>query len=90
MHEPAPVVVDVHGPGFIVFPQHDVLEDVHTGHAKGRVWMVVIAVDGHLPVVKSFGEAGFAQDNSIIVAVAGDCQVVIGEDDVRVGRVGVK
>lgn len=85
MHEPGAVVVHVHGPGLVVLPQHHVLQDVATSDPEGRVGVVVVTIDGHLPVVHAAGESGVAHDHSVVVAVARHRQVVVGEDDVGVG-----
>lgn len=90
MHEPAAVVVHVHGPGLVVLAQHGILQDVDARHAEGRVGVVIVAVDGELPVVEPFGEARLAQHHPVVVAVAGDGQVVVGEDDVGVGGGGIE
>ena len=47
--------------------------------------MIVVPVDGHLPVVDTLGEANVPQDNAVILVVAGKCHVLVGEDDVLVG-----
>lgn len=90
MHEPGAVVVNVHGPGLVVLPQHHVLQDVTPGDPEGRVRVVVVAVDGHFPVMNAAGETGVAQDHPVVVAVARHRQVVVGEDDVRVSGGGVE
>lgn len=51
VHEPGAVVVHIHGPRLVILPQHHVFHGVDPGHAKGRVRVVVVAIDGHLPVV---------------------------------------
>lgn len=40
--------------------------------------------------MEPFGEASFAQHNPVVIAVAGNRQVVIREDDVGVSSAGVK
>ena len=90
MHEPRAIVVHLHGPGLVVLPQHHILQDVTPCDPEGRVRVVVIAIDCHLPVVHATGEGGVAHHHSVVVAVARHRQVVVGEDDVRVGGGGVK
>lgn len=90
VHEPGAVVVHVHGPRLVVLPQHHVLQDIGPGDAEGRVRVVVVAIHRHLPVVDASGEGGVSEDHPVVVAVARHRQVVVGEDDVRVGGGGVK
>lgn len=90
VHEPAPVIVHVHGPGLVVLAQHGILEDINACHAKGRVRVVIVTIDRELPVMEPFGKARFPQHNPVIVAVAGDSEVVIRKDDVSVGRGGIE
>ena len=85
VNEPASVAVNVHGPRLVVLPQHGILGRVQSCDAKGRVWMIVVPVDGHLPVVDTLGEANVPQDNAVILVVAGKCHVLVREDDVLVG-----
>lgn len=89
VHKPGAVVVHVHSPGLVVLPQHHILQDVGPSDPKGRVRVVVIAINGHFPVMNAAGESGITQDHPVIVAVARHRQIVVGEDDVRVsgGRV---
>ena len=89
MHEPGAVVVHVHGPGLVVLSQHHVLQHVAPSDPEGRVRVVVVAIDGHFPVMDAAGESGVTHDHPVVVAVARHRQVVVGEDDVRVsgGRV---
>lgn len=51
VHEPGAVVVHIHGPRLVIFTQHHVFHGVDPRHAKGRVRVVVIAIDADLPVV---------------------------------------
>jgi hypothetical protein len=78
MHEPAAVVVHVHGPGFVILAQHHVLDHAGPGHPKGGVWVVVIPVHMQLPVVYALGERSRAQHHPVIIAATGRCLVVIG------------
>lgn len=90
VHEPRPVVVHVHCPGLVVLPQHHILQDVPSGDPKRRVGVVVVSVDGHLPVVQPSGEGRVPHHHAVVVAVARHRQVVVGEQDVGVSRGGVK
>ncbi len=90
MHEPGAVVVHIHGPGFFILPQHHVLYDISPGDSKCRVRVVVIAINGHLPVVHSAREPCVAHYDTVVVTVTRHCEVVVGQDDVRVGRCMVK
>ena len=85
MHEPGAVVVHIHGPGLVVLPQHHVFQHITAGDAERRVWVVVIAIDGHLPVVYAAGERCVAHDHPVVVTVARHRQVVVGQKDVWVG-----
>lgn len=77
VHEPAAVVVHVHGPRLVILAQHHVLDHVNPGNAKGRIWVVVVAVHVQFPVMHALGEGCSAQNNTVIVAVAGGSLVVI-------------
>lgn len=90
VHEPGAVVVHVHGPGLVVLPQHHVLQHVAPSDAEGRIRVVVIAIDGHFPVMDAAGESRVTHNHSVVVAVAGHRQVVVGEDDVLVSGCRVK
>lgn len=90
MHEPGTVVVHIHGPGFIILPKHHILHNISPGDPKCRVRVVVIAIDGHLPVVHTTRKPCVPHDNTVIVTVTRHREVVVGQDDVRVGRCRVK
>ena len=51
VHEPGAVVVHIHGPRLVIFPQHHVFHGIDPRHPKRRVGVVVVAVDADLPVV---------------------------------------
>lgn len=53
VHKPGAVVVHIHGPGFVVLPQHHLFHGVDPRHAKRRVRVVVIAINADLPVVNA-------------------------------------
>lgn len=53
VHEPGAVVVHIHGPSFVIFPQHHVLHGVDPCYAKRRIWVVVIAINADLPIVNA-------------------------------------
>lgn len=84
VHEPAAVVVHIHGPGLVILAQHHVLDHVDPGDAKGRVRVVVVAVHVQLPVMHALGEGCGAQHHPVIVAVAGGSLVVIRQHYVPV------
>lgn len=90
VHEPGAVVVHVHGPGFVVLAQHHVLQHVTPGDAKRRVRVVVVAINGYLPVVHAAGEGRVAHDDTVVITVTCDGQVIVREYDVGVGRRRVK
>lgn len=77
VHEPAAVVVNIHGPSLVVLAQHHVLDDVNPGNAKGWIGMVVVAVHVQFPVMHALGEGSCAQNNPVIVAAAGSGLVVV-------------
>lgn len=84
MHEPRTVVIHIHGPGFIIFPQHSVPRRVNTSHTKCRVRVVIVAIDAKLPVMNPFGESSCSEHHTVIVAVAGQRLVLVGQNDVSV------
>ena len=90
MHEPAAVVVHVHGPRLVVLAQHHVLGHAGPGHPKGGVRVVVVPIHVQLPVVRALGEGRRAQHHPVVIAAARGCLVVVGQNDVPVPRVGVK
>lgn len=51
VHEPGTVVVHIHGPRLVIFPQHHVFHGVDPRHTERRVRVVVVAIDADLPVV---------------------------------------
>lgn len=84
MHEPAAVVVNIHGPRLVVLAEHHVLDDVNPGNAKGWIRMVVIPVHMQFPVMHALGEGCCAKNNPVIVAVAGGSLVVVRQHYVSV------
>lgn len=84
MHEPRTVVVHIHGPGFIIFPQHSVLRRVDARHTERRVRVVIVAIDAELPVMNSFGESSRSEHHAVVVAVAAHRLVLVGHNDVSV------
>lgn len=82
VHEPGAIVVHIHGPGLIILPQHYVFQHVTSGDPKCRVRVIVIAIYGHFPVMHTTGEGRVAHDNTVVVTITCDCEVVIRQYDV--------
>lgn len=85
MHEPGAIVVHIHGPGFIILSQHYIFQHVASGDPERRVRVIVIAINGHFPVMHTTGEGCVAHDNTIVVTITRDCEVVIRQYDVWMG-----
>ena len=90
VHEPAARRVDVHTPRFGALAQHAIGGHVVAGHAERRIGLLIVAVDAHLPVVDAVREARRAEDHSVLEAERARRQIAVGEERVRMRRLGVE
>ena len=73
----------------ILLTYHSVLRSLEPGDAESWVGRVVIAIDRYLPVVDALREPHVTEDDAVVVVVARQCHVVVGEEHVLVrgGRI---
>lgn len=51
--------------------KHFIFSHIKSGHAKGRVLIVVMSINGVLPVMDTSGKSHGPQDGAVIEAVRG-------------------